>query len=119
MIFFRTVKNYIKAVSNITYCERPLSVLIVCPLCVCCSERCLLYIFPGSGANYQGTRKVINQRPRPWCSYASDGHILEYLGGEGRGTLGGNQGPLSIKLWMFSSLYNDFETPFTCYDYSE
>ena len=46
------------------------------------------HIFPGSGANYQGTRKVIfNQWPRPRCSYASDGHILECLGGEGRGTL--------------------------------
>ena len=48
----------------------------------------LRHIFPGSGANYQDTRKVIfNQWPRPWCSYAGDGHILECSGGEGRGTL--------------------------------
>ena len=87
MTLFRTVKYCFKAVSNISMKDLSVDKLSV-PNVSVVQKDVLLHIFPGSGANYQGTRNVIfNQWPRPWCSYTSDGHILECLGGEGRGTL--------------------------------
>ena len=86
MTLFRTVKYCFKAVSNIN--ERPLSGQIVCPQCVLFRKMFYVTFFLVLEQITRGTRKVIfNQWPRPWCSYASDGHILECLGGEGRGTL--------------------------------
>ena len=65
----------LKAVSNIIMKDLSVDKLSV-PNVSVVQKDVLLHIFSGSGANYQGTRKVIfNQWPRPWCSYASDGHI--------------------------------------------